>query len=60
MKTIKKGNIMKEEEEKLFSEMSILRGLDHLNISKLFELYQDENNYYMIIEFFNKLNFYLI
>jgi len=39
MKTIKKSSIIKEEEEKLFSEMNILKTLDHPNILKLFELF---------------------
>jgi len=51
MKTIKKTSIIKEEEEKLFSEMNILRTLDHPNIIKLFELFQDNRNYYLITEY---------
>ena len=39
MKSIRKVNIDKEEEERLFSEMNILKNLDHPNILKLFELY---------------------
>ena len=59
MKSIKKKSILKEDEERMFAEMNILKDLDHPNILKLFELYQDENNYYLITEyiFFFKLNF---
>lgn len=39
MKTLKKTSIIKEEEEKLFSELNILKNLDHPNIIKLYELY---------------------
>lgn len=52
MKSIKKKSILKEEEERMFAEMNILKDLDHPNILKLYELYQDENNYYLITEFF--------
>jgi calcium-dependent protein kinase len=51
MKAIKKKSVLKEEQEKLFSEVSILKDLDHPNIVKLYELYQDENYYYLIMEF---------
>eukprot|EP00330_Aristerostoma_sp_ATCC50986_P006776 CAMPEP_0114597122 /NCGR_PEP_ID=MMETSP0125-20121206/19359_1 /TAXON_ID=485358 ORGANISM="Aristerostoma sp., Strain ATCC 50986" /NCGR_SAMPLE_ID=MMETSP0125 /ASSEMBLY_ACC=CAM_ASM_000245 /LENGTH=62 /DNA_ID=CAMNT_0001801271 /DNA_START=434 /DNA_END=622 /DNA_ORIENTATION=- len=51
MKAIKKKAVVKEEEEKLFAEVSLLKGLDHPNIVKLYELYQDENNYYLITEY---------
>ena len=39
MKSIKKNSIIKEEKDKLFSEMNILKNLDHPHIVKLFELY---------------------
>ncbi len=50
MKSIKKKTVLREEQEKLFSEVSILKGLDHPNIVKLYELYQDENCYYLVTE----------
>lgn len=50
MKQLKKSELIKEEEQKLFSEMQLLKNLDHPNIVKLFELYQDSNNYYLITE----------
>lgn len=50
MKSIKKSAIIKEEEERLFSEMNILKNLDHPNILKLYELYQDEEHYFLITE----------
>ena len=39
MKTIKKNSIIKEEEDRLFSEMNVLKNLDHPNILRLFELF---------------------
>lgn len=36
----------------MFSEMNILKNLDHPHIVKLFELYQDENNYYLVTEYY--------
>jgi calcium-dependent protein kinase len=39
MKTLKKSSLIKEEEEKLFSEMNVLKNLDHPNILKLIELF---------------------
>ena len=52
MKSLKKSVVIKEEEEKLFAEVSILKELDHPNIVKLYELYQDDSHYYMITEYF--------
>jgi calcium-dependent protein kinase len=39
MKTIKKSSVIKEDEERMFSEMNILKKLDHPNILRLYELY---------------------
>lgn len=50
MKTIKKSSIIKEEEQKLFSEMNILKKLDHPNILRLIELFEDNKNYYLVTE----------
>ena len=51
MKSIKKSDLVKEDEERMFAEMNILRNLDHPNILKLHDLYQDDQNYYLITEF---------
>lgn len=58
LKTIKKDAIPKEDEKRLLSEMNILKVLDHPNIIKLIELYQDEKHYYLITEYFFRLFFY--
>lgn len=51
MKKIKKKAIMKEEENNMIAEVEITKNLDHPNIVKIFELYQDNNWYYLISEF---------
>ena len=51
MKQIKKSALVKEDEERLFNEMNILKTLDHPHIVKLFELYQDSRCYYLITEY---------
>jgi calcium-dependent protein kinase len=51
MKSIKKNSLLKEEQERLFSEMNILKNLDHPNIVKLYELFEDSKNYYLVTEY---------
>ena len=51
MKTILKKSLHEEDHEKLFAEMSILKTLDHPNIVKLYELFEDQLHYYLITEY---------
>jgi len=37
--------------ETLFNEVEILKTLDHPNILRLYEFYQDERSYYLITEY---------
>ena len=54
VKTIHKKSLRSDEElETLFNEVSVLRNLDHPNILKLYEFYQDEKNFYLITELCN-------
>lgn len=39
MKTLKKSSLIKEEEQRLFSEMNILKNLDHPNIVRLMDIF---------------------
>ena len=52
VKTIHKKSLRTDEEKNMvFNEVAILRSLDHPNIIKIHEYYQDELNYYIITEF---------
>lgn len=51
VKLIPKAYINQEDEEKLFSEVIILKSLDHPNIVRLFDLYEDKKYYYMVTEY---------
>lgn len=50
VKKILKSAQSKEEQEKLANEVDILRGLDHPNIIKIYEFYQDEKFFYIVTE----------
>ena len=51
MKVIKKAFIDLQEDKKNFmKEIAILRTLDHINIMKIFEFYQNDKNFYLITE----------
>ena len=50
MKKIKKKAILKDEENSMITEVSILKELDHPNIVKVYDLYQDNNWYYLTTE----------
>ncbi|KRX01424.1 Protein kinase-like domain [Pseudocohnilembus persalinus] len=51
MKIIKKSHLTSDEQKSKFvNEIEILRQLDHPHILKLFEFYQDHDNYYIIVE----------
>lgn len=49
--TIHKKSIWNEEErDMVFIEVSLLQSMNHPNILRLHEFYQDEKNYYIICE----------
>ena len=50
MKIISKSSLLKEEKSKLFAELDILKKMDHPNIIKLIELFEDTKHYYLITE----------
>lgn len=50
VKLIKKESMNKEEEQSFKYEISILKRLDHPNILKLYEIFEDEKRYYLVTE----------
>jgi calcium-dependent protein kinase len=52
MKIIEKKSVTRpEDKEKLIADIHILKHLDHPNILKLYEFYQDEKSFYIIYEY---------
>ncbi len=52
MKIIKKLNLEKNfSKSKLYDEITILKEIDHPNIIKIFEFFENEENYYMVTEY---------
>ena len=53
VKTIKKSKISEDMREKsqFFNEVDILRQTDHPNIVRLYEFYEDEENYHLVLEY---------
>lgn len=49
-KKIKKSEMDAKEHERLFNEVRILQSLDHPNIAKLYEVYDHEDHYVLIME----------
>lgn len=49
-KKIKKSTLGKQEHEKLFIEMAIMKSLDHINIIRLYEVYDYKSHYVLILE----------
>lgn len=45
-----KANMSEDDEKMLINEINILRDLDHPNIVKMYEFFQDEKRYYIITE----------
>lgn len=50
MKMISKKRLSKNEEDKMFEELAILKEIDHPNIVKVFEHFQDDKYHYLISE----------
>lgn len=51
MKIIKKEDVSKEYMQSLAVEIEVLKQLDHPNIVRLYEFYQDRLNFYLITEY---------
>ena len=50
VKIINKKYLAQEEREKLLGEINILKQLDHPNILKLYEFFQDQKRYFLVTE----------
>ena len=50
VKVIRKHKKSKHEQDLITNEMEILKDIDHPNILKIFEFYQDENKFYIVSE----------
>lgn len=51
MKLINKKKLSKADESKFFEELKLLKDIDHPNIVKVFEHYQDDKYHYLISEY---------
>ena len=51
MKIIKKSSVDQEEREEMLKEVSILKSIDHPNIIKIYDLYEDDSFLYFVIEY---------
>ena len=50
VKVIRKDGLDEKEKGRFFYEMEILKTLDHPNILKLYEVFQDDKRYYLVTE----------
>lgn len=50
VKIINKKFLEEEEKKKLLGEISILKQMDHPNILKLYEFFQDAKRYFLVTE----------
>lgn len=51
VKIIKKNEVKKEDKKQMMMEVAILKSLDHPNIIKIFDMYEDDTNIYLVIEY---------
>ena len=50
VKVLKKENMDKAEQEAMLNEITTLRGLDHPNIVKIYEYFEDEKRFYIVTD----------
>jgi calcium-dependent protein kinase len=48
MKIIRKEDVSKDFVQSLLNEIDILKQLDHPNIVRIYEFYQDKHNFFLI------------
>ena len=47
---MKKAEVKKEEKEMLLNEITILKQIDHPNIIKMYEFFEDDKRFYIVTE----------
>jgi len=50
VKVLRKSNMDEDEKRMLFNEINILKEIDHPNIIKMYEFFEDEKRYYLVTE----------
>ena len=50
VKMLMKSKTKEDDKKRLFNEVEVLRRLDHPNILKVFEFFEDEKYFYIVIE----------
>jgi len=50
VKIIKKESLDSKEKQRFFTEIEVMRQLDHPNIVRLYEVYQDDKRFYLVTE----------
>jgi len=50
VKVLRKSNMDEEEKRMLFNEINILKNIDHPNIIKMYEFFEDDKRYYLVTE----------
>ena len=50
VKVIRKSHLDKDEQRMLFSEIENMKSLDHPNILKMYEFFEDDKRYYIVTE----------
>ena len=50
VKIVKRRNLTSEQVREFRTEVKILQKLDHPNIVKIYEIYEDPKNYYLVQE----------
>ena len=50
VKVLRKSNMDEDEKRMLFNEINILKELDHPNIVKMYEFFEDDKRYYLVQE----------
>jgi len=53
VKIIKKSRTCKEQQERLINEVNILKKIDHPNIMKVYDFFQDDECFYIVSEYCN-------